>query len=202
MSLAIALPMFLFSFVASITPGPVNLVCLNSGTRYPLRFGLWFVTGATVGFIALFVSVGLGLFAITARIPGFDTLLTAGGVLFLLYLSSRLWLDDGRASDDADSRRTNAQRIPGFFTGAFMQWVNPKAWLASAAGIGAYTAGGAPAHLALFTAIYLPVCWLCLATWVLAGRFLRRFIREPVILQRINRGLAVLLGASCLLLLL
>ena len=61
MSLSIILPMSAFALVASVSPGPVNLVCLSSGTRYPVSQGLVFVTGATLGFIALFMAVGLGL---------------------------------------------------------------------------------------------------------------------------------------------
>jgi|GEM_PF-3612496 len=49
MSLAMILPMSAFALAASISPGPVNLVCLSSGTRYPLTQGLVFVTGATLG---------------------------------------------------------------------------------------------------------------------------------------------------------
>lgn len=37
MSLSMFLPMSAFALAASISPGPVNLVCLSSGTRYPLR---------------------------------------------------------------------------------------------------------------------------------------------------------------------
>jgi threonine/homoserine/homoserine lactone efflux protein len=51
-----------FALAATISPGPVNLVCPSSGTRYPVSRGLIFVSGATIGFIALFISLGLGLY--------------------------------------------------------------------------------------------------------------------------------------------
>ncbi|MDP1136747.1 LysE family translocator, partial [Klebsiella pneumoniae] len=62
MTLTLILPMTAFALAASISPGPVNLVCLSSGTRYPISRGLIFVTGATLGFIALFMTIGLGLY--------------------------------------------------------------------------------------------------------------------------------------------
>lgn len=132
MSLAMILPMSVFALAASISPGPVNLVCLSSGTRYPLAQGLMFVTGATLGFVVLFVAVGLGLYSVLAVAPGVKEALRWAGVTFLLYLSWRLFRDDGRLPVD------EAQRAPGFMAGALMQWLNPKAWLASASGIGAY----------------------------------------------------------------
>ncbi|WP_104204058.1 LysE family translocator [Billgrantia saliphila] len=196
MSLAMILPMSAFALAASISPGPVNLVCLSSGTRYPLSQGLTFVTGATLGFVVLFVAVGLGLYSVLAVVPGLQEILRWAGVTFLLYLSVRLFRDDGRIPEG------ESHRAPGFMTGALMQWLNPKAWLASASGIGAYTSGGDLAQILLFAGLYLPICWLSLGSWVYAGAFLRRYVHRPAVLVAVNRTLAVLLAASCMYLLL
>lgn len=185
------LPMSAFALAASISPGPVNLICLSSGTRYPIPRGLAFVTGASLSFIALFIAVGLGLTSLLAVVPGLETALRFAGVAFLLYLSVRLFRDDGRLPED-DSRQA-----PGFMTGALMQWLNPKAWLAAASGIGAYT-GGDIGQLWLFTGLYLPICWLSLGSWVYAGAFLRRHVQRPRVLVAINRSLALLLAASAI----
>lgn len=195
MSLSLLLPMSAFALAASISPGPVNLMCLSSGTRYPLSRGLVFVTGATLGFIALFIAVGLGLYSLLAMVPGMHDALRWAGVAFLLYLSVRLARDDGRLPEG------DAQRAPGFLTGALMQWLNPKAWLASASGIGAYTSGHDLAQVLLFAALYLPICWLSLGSWVYAGAFLRRHVHRPTVLVTVNRILAALLAASCVYLL-
>ena len=138
MSLSLILPMSAFALAASISPGPVNLVCLSSGTRYPVSRGLIFVTGATLGFIALFVAVGLGLYSLLTMVPMLETLLRWGGVAFLLYLSIKLAMDSGQLPEKG------VDKAPGFGTGAIMQWLNPKAWLASASGIGACRFVGCP----------------------------------------------------------
>lgn len=195
MSLSMILPMSAFALAASISPGPVNLVCLSSGTRYPVSRGLIFVTGATLGFIALFIAVGLGLYSLLAVVPGLEQLLRWAGVAFLLYLSIRLARDSGHLPEN------DARPAPGFATGALMQWLNPKAWLASASGIGAYTSANDLQEILIFASLYLPICWLSLASWVYAGAFLRRHVQQPVVLATINRVLAALLAASCLYLL-
>lgn len=192
MSLSLILPMSAFALAASISPGPVNLVCLSSGTRYPVSRGLIFVTGATLGFIALFVAVGLGLYSLLTMVPMLETLLRWGGVAFLLYLSIKLAMDSGQLPE------TGVDKAPGFGTGAIMQWLNPKAWLASASGIGAYTSANDLNQILLFASLYLPICWLSLACWVYAGAFLRRYVQRPVVLMAINRTLALLLAISCL----
>ena len=192
MSLSLILPMSAFALAASISPGPVNLVCLSSGTRYPVSRGLIFVTGATLGFIALFVAVGLGLYSLLTMVPMLETLLRWGGVAFLLYLSIKLAMDSGQLPEKG------VDKAPGFGTGAIMQWLNPKAWLASASGIGAYTSANDLNQILLFASLYLPICWLSLACWVYAGAFLRRYVQRPVVLMAINRTLALLLAISCL----
>lgn len=192
MSLSLILPMSAFALAASISPGPVNLVCLSSGTRYPVSRGLVFVTGATLGFIALFIAVGLGLYSLLTMLPIFEEVLRWAGVAFLLFLSVKLALDNGRLPEG------EPMRAPGFTTGALMQWLNPKAWLASASGIGAYTSANDLDQVLVFAAVYLPICWLSLACWVYAGAFLRRYVQQPVVLVMVNRVLALLLAASCL----
>lgn len=195
MTISLILPMTAFALAASISPGPVNLVCLSSGTRYPVSKGLIFVTGATLGFIVLFVAIGLGLYSVLTVVPGLNGFLRWAGVAFLLYLSVQLFRDDGRLPEG------ETHKAPGFLTGAIMQWLNPKAWLASASGIGAYTSGHDLREVIIFAMLYMPICWLSLSCWVYAGVYLRRYIQRPIVLIVLNRALALLLAASCIYLL-
>ncbi|MDO6452792.1 LysE family translocator [Neptunomonas phycophila] len=192
MTITLILPMTAFALAASISPGPVNLVCLSSGTRHPLSKGLMFVTGATLGFIVLFVAIGLGLYSILTAVPGLNELLRWAGIVFLLYLSVQLLRDDGRLHEG------ETHKAPGFLTGAIMQWLNPKAWLASASGIGAYTSGHDLREVIIFAMLYMPICWVSLSCWVYAGVYLRRYIQRPIVLVILNRVLALLLVASCI----
>ncbi|PRY64009.1 threonine/homoserine/homoserine lactone efflux protein [Vreelandella songnenensis] len=196
MSASLLLSMSAFALAASISPGPVNLVCLSSGTHYSLAKGLIFVTGATLGFVALFLGIGAGLYSLLESLPLLEKLLRWGGVVFLLYLSVKLARDNGRLSQQA------SLKAPSFMTGALMQWLNPKAWIASASGISAYTSGSDLTLIAVFALLYLPICWLSLASWVVAGAFLKHHVQKPWLLVSINRLLAALLAISCVYLLL
>lgn len=195
MSLSLILPMLAFALVASISPGPVNIIGLSSGARHPLSKGLIFITGATLGFVILFLAIGYGLSTLLVTFPAFEKWLTWAGIAFLLYLSYRLARDDGKINAET------IVKAPGFFAGFLMQWLNPKAWIASAASIGAYTNNGELTQIWLFAALYLPICWLSLSCWVYAGTFLRQRVQQPKTLWFINRVLAVLLAGSCLFLL-
>lgn len=190
MSVSILLSMSAFALAASISPGPVNLVGLSSGSRYPLLRGLIFVSGATLGFLVLFVTVGLGLNRLFELWPGLYEILRWAGVGFLLYLSFLLASSDGDLSADQS-------KAPGFWTGAIMQWLNPKAWLASAAGISTFAPDGELSLLLIFTALYAVICWLSLSSWVVAGAFFRNVLHQPRYLRRFNQFLALLLLLSC-----
>ncbi|ASP40861.1 lysine transporter LysE [Bacterioplanes sanyensis] len=189
--MTLSLSMASFALAASISPGPVNLVSLSSGSRRQMRTGLAFVSGATLGFIALFIATGLGLHGVLVALPELAALLRWGGVLFLLYLSWQLLISSGELPGES---LTNA---PGFWAGALMQWLNPKAWLASASGISAYASGGDTQLLWLFAAIYAPICWVSLCCWLYAGAWLQAHIRKPERLKWLNRSLALLLLISC-----
>ncbi len=186
------LSMAAFALAASISPGPVNLVALGAGARHGFAASLRHVTGATVGFVALFLLVGLGLHEALARWPFLTVAIQWAGVAFLLYLAWRLAIDDGRLGVDA---RADA---PSALGGAAMQWLNPKAWLASVAGMSAYAANGDSALIWRFAAIYLVVCYASVACWAFAGAFLTRHLRDARRVRLLNRAMAVLLAGSAI----
>ncbi|MCP3727992.1 LysE family translocator [Paraburkholderia sp. CNPSo 3272] len=185
-----ALSMAAFALATSITPGPVNIVALSAGARYGLRASLRHVTGATVGFTLLLLLTGLGMQELLARLPSLTRALEWAGVVFLLYVAYRLATDDGRIDSP------NAARGPSLTVGATMQWLNPKAWLASIAGMGLYAASGENALVWQFAAIYFVVCYVSIACWAWAGASLRQALREPSRVRLVNRAMALLLAGS------
>ncbi|PVZ20192.1 MULTISPECIES: LysE family translocator [unclassified Pseudomonas] len=176
-----------FALATSITPGPVNLVALASAGQHGLRPALRHVTGATLGFIVLLVASGAGLLAVMGTQQGVAQALRIGGVAYLL------WLAWGLARDRGDIGEAKGGR-PSYWRGALMQWLNPKAWLACAAGVAAFADGAQ--GIARFAAIYLVVCWLSLACWAWAGAVLQRRLGDARRWRLFNRLMAALLAAS------
>ncbi|MFG0421967.1 LysE family translocator [Pseudomonas sp. zjy_8] len=193
--MSLSLSMAAFALAASISPGPVNIVALGSGARHGLRASLAHVAGATLGFCLLLVLVGLGLHQLLLRWPLLGLMLHWGGVAFLLYMAWKL------ASDDGNLNNAQPSPAPSAWHGAAMQWLNPKAWLAAVAGVGAYT-GGEQHLLWLFTWIYGPICFISVACWAWAGSVIRQYLDNPCHLRMLNRSLAVLLVASAVYLIL
>ncbi|ACB66648.1 Lysine exporter protein (LYSE/YGGA) [Burkholderia ambifaria MC40-6] len=190
-----------FALASSITPGPVNIVALSAGARHGLGASLRYAAGATLGFVALFLLIGLGLHAALARWPMLTTATQWSGIAFLLYLALRLALDDGRLS--ANPADPNAPNVagPSAAAGAAMQWLNPKAWLACVAAMGAYAADGDRAQVWQFAALYLVICFASIACWAYAGASLRHRLANARRMRLFNRAMALLLAGSALYLL-
>jgi len=193
--MTLLLSMAAFALASSISPGPVNLVALSSAARYGLRASLRHVTGATLGFTLLLLAMGLGLHRLLSQWPVLAALIRWSGVAFLLYMAYGLARDDGRLDGG------KVQQPPTLLTGAVMQWLNPKAWLAALASMGAYAADGELGVVGQFAALYFVICYLSLACWAYAGAFLRQYLVQPWRMRLFNRGLALLLVGSALYLL-
>jgi threonine/homoserine/homoserine lactone efflux protein len=190
---AILFSMAGFALASSITPGPVNLVALNSGLRFGGRATLPHVTGATIGFTLLLALIGLGLAGMLEALPAARNVIAWSGALFILWQAVRLWLAPGL--DDTEGAMPQP---PLALQGALMQWLNPKAWMASMAGMSLY-GGSGWGQTALFVALYFVICWGALSCWGFAGGWLRHSQRMPQRLMRhLNRVMAVLLAGCAL----
>jgi threonine/homoserine/homoserine lactone efflux protein len=193
--MTVLLSMAAFALASSISPGPVNVVALSAGAQHGLAASMRHVTGATVGFTVLLLLIGLGLHELLAHFPSLIDVVKWAGVGFLLYMAYKLAVDNGQLGADKPSRG------PSFAYGAAMQWLNPKAWLASLAGMGAYAANGDGRLVWQFTALYFVICYVSIASWAYAGTFLRRYLQEPKRVRLFNRVMAALLAVSALYLL-
>ncbi|KPN91099.1 LysE family translocator [Pseudomonas nunensis] len=185
--MSLMISMAAFALAASITPGPVNIVALSSGAQFGFRASQRHVAGATLGFVLLLVLMGLGLHELLQLWPMLTRVVQLAGVAFLLFMAWKLAVDDGRLSAGQPGK------APSMFYGALMQWLNPKAWLACVAGMGAFVADGDARLVWQFAAIYLVICYLSVGCWAYAGTFLRGYLSNTKGLRLFNRTMALLL---------
>ena len=188
MTSTLLLAMASFALVASISPGPVNSLALASGVRHGFRRSLGFVTGATVGFTALLLLAGIGMAEIVARLPVLNMAMRLAATAFLFYLAIRLW----RAGDGMAA--ATMEGPPTLWLGASLQWLNPKAWIAALAGMGAFGLQGGMTTVLVFAALYFAICYLSIALWAYAGSQLSRALGEAGRMVIFNRIMAALLA--------
>lgn len=180
--------------VMSITPGPNNVMLMSSGLLFGFRRTCPHMLGIPLGMIAQLWLVGAGLGVLFAMEPGLQLALKAAGSLYLLWLAARLW----RAAEMEEAR---ASRPITLLQAVAFQFVNPKAWLAAATAIAAFTppGGGYLSHLLVICLVFVAVGLPCIAIWAGFGAALKPWLRRPGVALRINRAMAALTGLTIIL---
>ncbi|GGY00222.1 LysE family translocator [Pseudoduganella dura] len=170
------LPLIMFAFVSSITPGPNNIMLTSSGIWFGFRRSIPHMLGITIGFGVLLAVCATGIGALVMAAPAAQFALRAAGSGYLLYLAWQL------RSMDFDRQAGQARQPMGFVAAAVFQFCNPKAWVMAITGGAAFLPQGMPAPLAIaiyclvFCAVNLP----CISVWTGAGALLRRYLSQPL----------------------
>ncbi len=178
----------LFAFVASITPGPTNILVLSNSARFGLRASLPIIFGGCAAAALIVLAVGTGLGRTLMTLPYVQPAMTATGLVWLSWLAWKIFSAPAEAISADDERRL------GLASAASLQLVNPKTWVMALAVVSVFSARGLAVHwLALvFFLISLP----CMGCWALLGVGSARWISSPRAMQRMNRVLALLLLIS------
>ena len=187
-SMSFLIAMATYALTLSITPGPVNLMTLSSGLSHGVLRTLPFVSGATIGFTSLLFLISVGLAEIITHFPDLLLILNYAGTAFILYLAYQIFTaPTDITADEADQ--------PGFWQGALLQWLNPKAWIASLAGSSAFTNSGDLGSVVIFCGIYFCCCYCGVGFWAVLGAQARSLITHPDHLAVFHKIMGVALAA-------
>ena len=169
-----------FAVVASITPGPNNLMVMASGAAFGWRKTVPHMAGIALGFAIMIGSVALGLSAILEQFPQILSVLRVVGAAWLLWLAWQLASPLFAPATEAESPEVpkGASRPMHLYEAAMFQWVNPKAWTMAVAASAAYSgiASDAASRAVLMAVTFIAVAPVCNSVWVLAGQMLQRLM--------------------------
>ncbi len=179
--------MALFSLIMSITPGPVNIVTLSSGVNYGFRRTLPYVSGATIGFSLLLISLGLGLSTILMTFPKLLNYSSYIGTAYLVYMGYKII----RSASTVNAQRQS--NVPKFIDGALLQLSNPKAWVACLSGISTFSSATSIQPLLSFVMIYFLICYASIGLWAFAGMQLQSILSKKSHMKLFNWTMGLLL---------
>lgn len=186
------LPFVLFCLIATGTPGPNNMINLAQGVRQGFLRSLPFALGTGLGVASLLIAVALGLGAAFQALPWLNVVMRGATVLFLLFLAWKIAIS-GPVGDRGEVANL------GFASGIGFQWVNPKTWASAMTMVTTYLPPHPSAGDAVLAgAIFCVVAWLVQPVWIGFGTALRRLLGDARRAMVVNVGMAVLLLASTL----
>lgn len=189
------LPFALFAFVASITPGPTNILVLSHSSRFGLATTVPIILGACAAAALLVFLVGTGLGDVLARHATVQTALSWAGIAWLSWMAWQIFSAPAQAIDP--DRPVEGPRL-GLAGAAGLQLVNPKTWMMALAVVSVFAGAEADRTVRVlwlslaFFAISIP----CMTVWAYLGRGAARFCRSAVAMGRFNRVMAVMLLVS------
>lgn len=187
------LPFLLFSFVASITPGPTNILVMSHSSRRGLTATVPIIFGACVSAALVVLVVGLGVGETLLRYPRVQQAMAWAGVLWLSWLAWQIF----RSTPPSLESSTSSDDGFNVFGAAGLQLINPKVWMMAVAVVSVFGGNGDDsARMLLLSAVFLMVCLPCMTAWALLGVGSARFFGSPRAFRRMNAGLAFLLLLS------
>ena len=184
------LPFMLFAFVASITPGPTNILVLSNSARHGFKAALPIILGACAGAAGLVLLVGSGVGQWLVQLPKVQTAMQWIGVAWLSYLAWQIFSAPAQAIDVHVS-----EKPLGLIGAAGLQLINPKTWMRALAVVSVFAGNGAErqSHVVQLSLVFFLISLPCLGTWALLGVGSARLLRSARAMQYFNRGMALLL---------
>jgi threonine/homoserine/homoserine lactone efflux protein len=184
------LPMMMYCFVMSITPGPNNMMLTASGAHFGYRRTLPQILGIHAGGVVLALVCCLGLGRLFVEWPPLQAALRIAGALYLVFLAFKL--------ARARMGQAVALRPQSFAEGALFQAVNPKSWIKAVTLASVFMPPGMPplSAGALIATVGTLVGFPCISVWALFGVAIRGFLLDA----RRQRAFNLLMAATLLVL--
>jgi threonine/homoserine/homoserine lactone efflux protein len=185
-----------FAFVASITPGPNNLLLMSSGALFGWRSSLPHLGGILLGFAVVMTSAVFGLGTIVEQWPWLLGVVRILGASWLAWMSLRYFKAAIRVTE-TEARMVAApiSRPFRFVEAILFQWINPKAIIAALSSAGAYIAIADVAwqRAMIIVGVFFFTGLFACTTWMVAGDALNRYLSTGKAAPWVNTAMALLI---------
>ncbi|RAU47574.1 MULTISPECIES: LysE family translocator [unclassified Pseudomonas] len=189
------LPFVLFAFVASITPGPTNILVLTNSSRHGLLRTLPLMLGGCAGAALMVLIVGTGLGDLLAHHRQVQRVMTWVGIAWLTWLAWQIFSAPAEAVDPDTAAR--GPRL-GLWSAASLQLVNPKTWMMALAVVSVFAGSDADRlwRIVWLSLVFFLVAIPCMSAWAYLGVSAAKFCRSARSMKRFNQVMALPLLAS------
>ncbi|MBS7008768.1 LysE family transporter [Anaerostipes sp.] len=177
---------FPYSLVTAYTPGPNNLLALNSVTMYGFRKSRNTIIGISLGFLCVMALSAVFTFFLASFLPGFVQIMKYLGAGYIVWLALHIAL--------SKSPSEGAKKEPSFIEGFLLQFVNVKIILYA---VTIYTCYVLPANesffiLMIFALIISAIGISATMVWACLGNVFQKLIRQHYRLFNVLMALLLL----------
>ena len=157
-----------YCVINAFTPGPGNILALNTVTNYGWRRGKPLFFGIFAGYYAVQLLCALFVYGVSTFLPRVLDVMKYAGAAYILWLAVHIAI----SKPDADAGEKSASFLKGFM----LQFVNVKIWLFGITALTGYitahtTALGA---LVFFEIVIATLGTIATLTWIAAGVAMER----------------------------
>ena len=154
---------FVYSIINAFTPGPGNILALNTVTNYGWRKGKPLFLGIFAGYYVVQLICAVFVYGISTFLPGVLGVMKYVGAAYILWLAVHI----ACSRPDGNS----GERSASFWKGFMLQFVNVKIYLFGITALTGYVTDRITALcvLILFEVIIATIGTIATAAWIGAG---------------------------------
>ena len=169
MSMAVMLNFLVYCVINSLTPGPGNILALNTVTNYGYQKGRPLFFGIFAGYYVVQVLCAIFVYGLNAIVPDMMMVMKYIGVAYILWLAVHI------AISKPSTENTN--QSASFLKGFMLQFVNVKIYLFGITALTGYIVEFDPSFISLlfFELVIATIGTIATSLWVGMGLLIQQF---------------------------
>lgn len=162
----------IYCLINSFTPGPGNILALNTVTNYGIKKGKKLYFGIFTGYYAVQIICAFVVYGVSTLLPNVITVMKYIGAAYILWLAIHIAI----SKPDID----NAQKSPSFIKGFMLQFINVKIYLFGITALTGYIVEYKSdlASLLFFEILIATIGSIATIVWIGMGKLLQSFYQK------------------------
>lgn len=162
----------IYCLINSFTPGPGNILALNTVTNYGIKKGKKLYFGIFTGYYAVQIICAFIVYGVSTLLPNVMTVMKYIGAAYILWLAIHIAI----SKPDID----NAQKSPSFIKGFMLQFINVKIYLFGITALTGYIVEYKSdlASLLFFETLIATIGSIATIVWIGMGKLLQSFYQK------------------------
>lgn len=159
----------LYCVVNAFTPGPGNILALNTVTNYGWKNGKPLFFGIFAGYYVVQILCALFVFGVSTLLPNVLTVLKYVGAAYILWLAIHIAISKPETGASGQSA--------SFFKGFLLQFVNVKIWMFGITALTGYITDYSTAFstLLFYELVIATIGSVATGTWIALGLLIQKF---------------------------